>query len=85
MGRHAEDTRHVALIHGGWTVFTEDGRFELEMIAAMSKAYEVSLKELHDTGQPELNVRACRAVPSGTAPRRRRTRPLQSNIGTPVG
>jgi hypothetical protein len=35
-------------------LFTEDGRFEPEAIVAMSKAYEASLKELHDTGQPEL-------------------------------
>jgi hypothetical protein len=35
-------------------LFMEDGRFEREAIAAMSKAYEASLKDLHDTGQPEL-------------------------------
>jgi hypothetical protein len=35
-------------------LFMEDGRFEREAIVAMSKAYEVSLKDLHDTGQPEV-------------------------------
>jgi hypothetical protein len=35
-------------------LFMEDGRFEPEAIAAMRKAYEASLKALHDTGQPEL-------------------------------
>jgi hypothetical protein len=35
-------------------LFVEDGRFEPEAIVAMGKAYEASLKELHDTGQPEL-------------------------------
>jgi hypothetical protein len=35
-------------------LFMEVGRFEPEGIVAMSKAYEASLKELHDTGQPEL-------------------------------
>jgi hypothetical protein len=35
-------------------LFMEDGRFEPVAIAAMRKAYEASLNELHDTGQPEL-------------------------------
>jgi hypothetical protein len=35
-------------------LFMEDGRFEPERIVAMSKAYEASLKELRDTGQPKL-------------------------------
>ena len=35
-------------------LFMEAGRFEPEAIVAMIKAYEASLKALHDTGQPEL-------------------------------
>jgi hypothetical protein len=35
-------------------LFQQDGRFEPQAIVAMSEAYEASLKELHDTGQPEL-------------------------------
>ena len=35
-------------------LFMEDGRFEPEAIVAMRKAYEASLKALHDTGQPKL-------------------------------
>jgi hypothetical protein len=35
-------------------LFMEDGRFEPEAIVAMRKAYDASLKALHDTGQPEL-------------------------------
>jgi hypothetical protein len=34
--------------------FLKPGLFEPEAIAAMSEAYEASLKELHDTGQAEL-------------------------------
>ena len=35
-------------------LFQQDERFEPQAIAAMSKAYKAALKELHDTGQPEL-------------------------------
>jgi hypothetical protein len=35
-------------------LFMEDGRFEPEVIAAMSKAYEASLQELPDNAQPEV-------------------------------
>jgi hypothetical protein len=34
--------------------FMQEGRFEPEVIAAMNEAFEASLKELHDTGQPKL-------------------------------
>ena len=35
-------------------LFQLDGRFEPQAIAAMRTAYETSLEELHDTGQPKL-------------------------------
>jgi hypothetical protein len=35
-------------------LFQQDGRFEAQAVAAMSEAYNAALKELHDTGQPEL-------------------------------
>jgi hypothetical protein len=35
-------------------LFMEGGRFEPQAIVAMRTAYEASLKELHDTGQPKL-------------------------------
>jgi hypothetical protein len=35
-------------------LFMEGGRFEPAAIVAMRTAYEASLKELHDTGQPKL-------------------------------
>jgi hypothetical protein len=47
MGRRAELTCHVHL-------FMEGGRFQPEAIVAMRTAYEASLIELRDTGQPKL-------------------------------
>ena len=35
-------------------LFMEGGRFQPEAIVAMRTAYEASLKELRDTGQPKL-------------------------------
>ena len=34
--------------------FLKPGLFEPEVIAAMSEAFEAALKELQDTGQPEV-------------------------------
>src|SRR5260370_11065602 len=48
-----------ALLHGGVAAmsihsFVKSGVFGPEALAAMSEAYEAALKELQDTGLPEL-------------------------------
>jgi hypothetical protein len=43
-------------------LFKQDGLFESETIATMSKAFEAACRQLDDTGQPELVAQNhCRA------------------------
>jgi hypothetical protein len=43
-------------------LFMEGGRFQPEAIVAMRTAYEASLKELRDTGQPKLVLELLRRL-----------------------
>jgi hypothetical protein len=67
--------------------YPKPGLFYPEAVAAMSEAYEASLKELHDTGQPQiaLEIIADRIVAAANTGERDPARLRQAALGSLLG